>query len=87
VQVLLGGATFDVDIDDDGNAEDLPIDIPVPNELITNDGAAAVGFTITRFVVALTDVPLLSDITVADTQPPSDIPCTLVSSTASFPVQ
>jgi hypothetical protein len=41
-----------------------------------------------RAAFELTEVapPLLNDLTVADTQPPSDIECVLSSTTASFPV-
>ncbi len=84
ITVTQGTATFDVDANDDGTAEDLPIQIPVPNELVTDLGAASVSFTISHFEASLTGVPLLGSLVVSEQQPPSTIDCSLSSTTASF---
>lgn len=79
---------FDVDADDDGQAEDVPIAIPVPTETITNDGSPNVSFTIAAFEVALSDVapPIIEDLLVSDDPAQSDLDCSLASTSASFSV-
>jgi len=86
ISVVLGASTYDVDANDDGTAEDLPISIPVPDQTVVNDGSASVDFSLAHFEAAISQVPIVGTVVVSETTPPATIPCTLETSTVSFPV-
>lgn len=86
ISVTKNAVTLDVDQNNDGTAEDLVIPITVPSVDVTNNGAATVDFSVDHFEAFLSGVPLLGSIVVSEQTPPSTIPCTLSSTTASFAV-
>ena len=72
IQLFAGGFAIDVDPDDDGNADPLPLATEVDVTDITNDGSPTVDFVIAGFTVELSDVPLIQRFTLS-----SDDSCTL----------
>jgi hypothetical protein len=86
ISVTKSAVTLDVDQNNDGTAEDLVIPISVPSVDVTNNGAATVDFSVNHFEAFLSGVPLLGSIVVSEDTPPSTIPCTLSSTTATFAV-
>lgn len=80
--------TYDLDRNDDGKAEDVLITMRAPTQTITNDGDPWVGFSIEHFATELEDLPLIKDLVMSDTKPPSTArrPCKLASETVRFRV-
>jgi hypothetical protein len=84
LNIALPGQTIDVDLNNDGTAEDINLVIAAGMFDITSDGSPVISIEVTHFEAYLSNVPILGTLVVSETTPPSSIACTLSSTPVAF---